>query len=56
MFPLKAYLAVAALIALAAFALGQLLPGAGTPFVILCATLWVAWSIRRQRRLGRPAR
>jgi hypothetical protein len=56
MLPLKAYLAVAALIALSAFALGQLLPGSGAVFAILCTTLWAAYSVRRRRGLGRLAR
>lgn len=56
MLPLKAYLAVAALIAASAFALGQLLPGAGTPFAALATTAWTAFAARRGRRAGGRAR
>ena len=44
----KAYLLVAAIIALSAFALGQLLPGAGVPFALLATTSWVACAHRRR--------
>lgn len=47
MFSKRTYLAAAALIALAAFALGQAFPGTGAPFVILATTLWTAWCVRR---------
>lgn len=46
------YLAVAALIALAAFAIGQAFPGMGAPFVVLATTFWVAWSLRRRGKPG----
>ncbi len=49
----RACLAVAALIALIAFAIGQALPGTGILFLIPASTLWVAWCVRRQGRLGR---
>lgn len=45
----KVYVAVAALMAVAAFAIGQAAPGMGIPFVIVVSTLWVAWSARRGR-------
>ncbi|HEX8468832.1 MAG TPA: hypothetical protein VF620_13610 [Allosphingosinicella sp.] len=48
----KAYLAVAALIALAAFAIGQAFPGMGVLFLIPASSLWVAWSVRRSRLAG----
>jgi hypothetical protein len=48
----RAYLAVAALIALTAFAIGQAFPGMGVLFVIVASTLWVAWSVRRARLAG----
>jgi len=44
-----AYLAVAAAIALVAFAIGQVLPGMGVAFAILASALWVAWSVRRSK-------
>ena len=45
------YLAVAALIALTAFGIGQLFPGFGVPFVILASSAWVAWSVAHKRKL-----
>jgi hypothetical protein len=39
----------ALLIALTAFALGQVRPGLGMGFVVLATTLWTAWSVNRQR-------
>lgn len=45
----KACLAVAALMALAAFAIGQAYPGTGILFLVPASTLWVAWSVRRAR-------
>lgn len=52
MFSKKAHLAVAALMALTAFAIGQAFPGMGVLFVIPASTLWVAWSVRRSRLAG----
>lgn len=46
MFRLNYFLLVAALIALGAFALGQLSPGSGMPFMIMAVTCWVCWSVR----------
>ena len=46
------YLVAAAAIALAAFVMGQFLPGWGVAFVILTSSLWVAYSAARQRRLA----
>ena len=48
MFSTKAYLAVAALIALGSFGIGQAFAGLGTPFAVLASTLWVAWNVRRR--------
>lgn len=48
----KAYLAVAALMALTAFGIGQASPGMGVLFLIPASTLWVAWSVRRARLAG----
>ena len=45
------YLAVAFAIALAAFVLGQLAPGAGVPLVALATTVWTAYVVARQRRI-----
>lgn len=47
MYSTKVYLAVAALLALSAFAIGQAVSGMGVPFAIFASTLWVAWSARR---------
>jgi hypothetical protein len=46
---IKVYLAVAAAIALTAFAIGQAAPGMGILFLIPATTLWVAWSALRAR-------
>jgi hypothetical protein len=48
-FPLWVYGIAALLIALTAFALGQVRPGLGMGVVILATTLWTAWSVNRQR-------
>jgi uncharacterized protein YceK len=48
------YFAVAALIALAAFGIGQILPGLGVPFTALASTLWVAYSVNRQKKHRAP--
>ncbi len=43
------YLAIAAAIALVAFALGQALEGLGVIFVIVATTAWVMVANRRER-------
>lgn len=48
--PIWLALLVAGVIALTAFALGQLIEGAGVMFVIVASTGWVAYSAMRQRR------
>jgi hypothetical protein len=53
MFSKRLYLAVAALLALTAFGIGQAAPGMGVPFAVVASTLWVAYCARRQARLGR---
>lgn len=53
MFPVWIYAVAALAIAVIAFALGQVVPGLGVPFVILASTLWTAWSFNRQRRIAR---
>jgi len=40
-------------IALAAFGMAQIAPGLGAAFAALTSTLWTAYSVSRQRRLGR---
>ncbi|MFC3713400.1 hypothetical protein ACFOMD_12510 [Sphingoaurantiacus capsulatus] len=52
MFPMRIYLAVAAAIALVAFAIGQVWPGLGVGFVALASGLWTAYSASRHRRLS----
>ncbi|WP_375427580.1 hypothetical protein [uncultured Sphingomonas sp.] len=52
MFPIWAYLLVAAAIALVAFGTGQIAPGAGMIFVMVVSTNWAAYSVRRGKRLG----
>lgn len=47
MFPVWIYLAVAAVIALIAFGIGQLVPGLGVGFVLLATTLWATYAARR---------
>ena len=49
MFSVWLYLVVAAAIAVLAFAIGQILPGAGVPFAAFASTLWTAYSVSRQR-------
>ncbi|MEG3087208.1 hypothetical protein [Sphingomonas sp. PB4P5] len=51
MFPLWIYAAVALVIALLAFAIAQVAPGAGAVFVAGASTLWTAYAVSRQRRL-----
>lgn len=55
MFPMWLYLVVAAAIAALAFAIGQLFPGLGVPFVALATTLWTAYAVYRQAKLKRRA-
>lgn len=50
----RANLAVAALMALTAFAIGQAVEGAGVPFLVVATTLWVAWSARRRDTRALP--
>jgi len=49
MFSTWVYLVAALAIALAAFALGQLVPGAGVPFVAFATTAWTAYVVARSR-------
>jgi hypothetical protein len=51
-FPIWVYVAVAAVIALAAFAVGQIASGAGGMVVAIAAPMWVVYSVRRQRKAG----
>jgi hypothetical protein len=51
MFSMWVYFAAAFAIATLAFVLGQFVPGAGMPFVILTTTMWTAYAATRQRRL-----
>ncbi|WP_375401796.1 hypothetical protein [uncultured Sphingomonas sp.] len=51
MFPTCVYVLVAAAIALIAFGIAQVVPGAGIWFVVLTSTAWVAFNIRRGQRL-----
>ena len=51
MFPIWVYFAVALAIALIAFAIGQMVPGLGVPFMALASTMWTAYSVSRARRL-----
>lgn len=53
MFPLWIYALVAASIAVIAFCIGQFAPGMGMFFVALTSTMWVAYSVHRQRNLTR---
>ncbi len=47
MFKIWVYALVAILIALAAFVIGQVVPGLGLAFAALGSTLWVAYSVHR---------
>lgn len=49
MFPMWTYLAVAAVIAVLAFAIGQIGPGLGVTFVALASTMWTAHAVHRGR-------
>lgn len=51
MYSNRIYLAVAAGLALSAFAIGQAIPGLGVLFALLTSTLWVAWSSQRAKRI-----
>ena len=53
MLPNWLYVLIAFLIAAAAFAIGQVVPGAGMPFVIAASGFWVAFSVVRGSRAGR---
>jgi hypothetical protein len=53
MFPVWMYFVVAAVVALAAFAIGQFYPGMGAAFAGLASTGWVAYVAYRQRGLVR---
>ena len=51
-FPLWAYFAVAFAIAGTGFVIGQFVPGAGVPFVLVTTTIWTAFSVSKQRKLN----
>jgi len=53
MFPTWIYLAVAAAIALVAFAIAQVVPGLGIWFAIPASLMWTAWAAKHQRTPGR---
>ena len=53
MLPVWVYVIVALAIAVTAFGIGQLVPGLGMVFTALASTLWVAYSVARQRRFNR---
>jgi hypothetical protein len=53
MFGTRVYINVALFIALAAFAVGQIIPGSGMIFAALASTMWTGCSVAWQRRLGR---
>ena len=51
-YSMRVYVAVAAMIAAAAFAVGQIQPGAGV-FVVIAASLgWVVWNTQRSVTRG----
>ena len=50
MFPIWLYFIVAAAIAVAAFAIGQVFDGAGVALAALASTLWTGYAVSRQRR------
>jgi hypothetical protein len=56
MYSKRTFLAVAAVIALGAFATGQAVPGLGVLFLVPASTLWVVWCARNQGKLGRTDR
>lgn len=49
-FPIWVYLAVAALIAVTAFGIGQVEQGMGMPFLLIATFAWMTYSISRQRK------
>jgi len=53
MLPMWVYVVVAFAIAVMAFGIGQPVPGLGMVFTALASSLWVAYSVARQRRLNR---
>jgi hypothetical protein len=50
MVPIWLYVAAAVVIAIIAFAIGQLAPGLGVPFVALTSMVWVAYIVRTGAR------
>lgn len=50
MFPIWVYVVVAAVLALIAFGIGQVVPGLGIAFVGLSTTMWTAYVVDRGRR------
>ena len=53
MMPTLVYVVVALAIALVALGIGQIVPGLRMVFIALASTLWVAYSVARQRKLNR---
>ena len=53
MLPAWIYGAVALLIALVAFGIGQFIPGTGIVFVALASTIWTAYSVSRRNEYKR---
>lgn len=53
MFSMWTYLAVAAVIAGIAFAIGQFTDGHGTAFVVCASAVWAAYCEHRRKRLMR---
>ena len=51
-YPKRVYVAVAAVIAAAAFAVGQIQPGAGVLVVISASLGWVVWNSQRSVTRG----
>ena len=50
MLSFRSHAGVAAAIALAAFVIGQIEPGAGVAFVAAAAGMWTAYAVTRARR------
>ncbi len=50
MYSVRVYVLVAALMALSAYLIGELVSGAGVPFVALTSTQWTAHAVSRGRR------
>ena len=46
-YPVRVFVLVAAVIALAAFGIGQVVEGAGMVFVLAASTLWTAFVVRK---------